>query len=371
MKLVSIVAASLLALCAPFAAQQAKNTEPSTQETSLAAERRELAEIQLLVSAERKFTDAKELLGKLAESLSARTDAEAKSLLDQVKKLDRSVRRALGETVADENSILVNVTTREKGDTVDEAVLAALSRRDMKFIGELGSRAGPGLATAVREDPDALPGEFSDDALFLLLQLDPRRGDELLREMLEHDSFFWRKRVVRALSEASPWQGASLFSTDRPRRWLGAGIQQTLEKYVEDADVGREALRQLGLLSSAGADSAVLLAKIAEGMRSADSLQRRAVQDVLGFHRFEPMRPVLEAALEDEDPSVRLTAARILVNHPDSRALLAHATDAEPEVRKLVAKLLRDLGQSNWREEEPDALARLLAVEDDGIRGQA
>src|SRR6185436_1498171 len=144
-----------------------------------------------------------------------------------------------------------------------------------------------------------------------------------------------------------------------------------LEKYVEDADVGREALRQLGLLSSAGADSAVLLAKIAEGMRSADSLQRRAVQDVLGFHRFEPMRPVLEAALEDEDPSVRLTAARILVNHPDSRALLAHATDAEPEVRKLVAKLLRDLGQSNWREEEPDALARLLAVEDDGIRGQA
>ena len=56
MKLVSIVVASLLALCAPFVAQEPK--KPAAQETSLAAERRELAEIQLLVSAERKFAAA-------------------------------------------------------------------------------------------------------------------------------------------------------------------------------------------------------------------------------------------------------------------------------------------------------------------------
>src|SRR5262245_2918563 len=101
MKLVSIVLVCLVASRAPATGQEAKSPPLATQGASLAAERRELAEIRLLLGAERKYAEAKERLVKLEESLAKRTDADAKTLLGEVAELEKSVRRALGENVGE------------------------------------------------------------------------------------------------------------------------------------------------------------------------------------------------------------------------------------------------------------------------------
>lgn len=378
MKLVSIATAVLLSISAPSFAQEPKKPLPAQQESSLATERRELAEIQLLLGADRKYAEAKERLAKLAETLAKRADADAKALLGEVETLSRSVRRSLGEPVrleaelaGEERAFRFDVTTRPKGDAVDEAVLAALARNDYGFLKELGTRAGPGLAQAVRDDPDTLPGESGRDALRLLLEVDPRRGDGLLYEMLEHDGFFWKKRVVRALGETELWNGGALFSTENPPRWIGEGIRQTLEKYAVDPDVGNDALFELGSLVGKGARSDVFARLLTEGLRSADSTRRATAKSVVRGHRFDPLRTILEAALDDGDADLRIFASSELCGFSEGRALLAHAGDPEPEVRRQILKRLENDDQRNWQEEEPAVLARLLVDEVSGVRKQA
>src|SRR5688572_17598545 len=321
MKLVSIVTVFVVALCAPSASQEPKNPlknpKPAAQETSLAAERRELAEIQLLLGADRKYTEAKQRLGLLVEWLSKRTDEDSRVLLGEVEELSRSVRRSLGETVENGRSVLFDVTTRQMGDTVEEAVLQALARKDKTFLGELGVRAGPGLALAVRENPDELTGDHMVDALFLLLECDPRRADELLRELLGHDDFFWKKRVLRALAYSAPWSGKALFSTESPRRWLGTGIQATLEKYAADPDVGNDAFSRLGGLVNADVDSPVFLRLVTEGLRSPDALRREVTERIVeNQYAPERVRPILERALQDGDAELRGFAAKELAEDP-------------------------------------------------------
>src|SRR5688572_13501835 len=372
MKLVSIVTVFVVALCAPSASQEPKNPlknpKPAAQETSLAAERRELAQIQLLLGADRKYTEAKQRLGLLVEWLSKRTDEDSRVLLGEVEELSRSVRRSLGETVEDGRSVPADVTTRQKGDTVEEAVLAALARKDTTFLDQLGVRAGPGLVLAVRENPDELTGDHMVDVLFLLLRRDPRSADELLRELLERDGFFWKKRVVRALAYSLPWNGKVLFSTESPRRWLGPGIQATLEKYAADPDVGNDAFFHLGELVDAGADSAVFLRLLTEGLRSPDALRRDVAERVVQRQdACERMRPILERALQDGDAELRGFAAQVLAEDPGDRSLFARADDAELEVREAVLQRLEKSDLRQWQREEADALARLVLDEDDEV----
>jgi hypothetical protein len=93
--------------------------------------------------------------------------------------------------------------------------------------------------------------------------------------------------------------------------------------------------------------------------------------DVLRNHRFEPVRAILEAALDEGDSDLRSFASSVLCKHPESRALLAHADDPEPEVRKSVLRLLENAEQRTWQEEEPRALARLLLDGEASVREEA
>lgn len=367
MKRMSIHASFLVSVLAsltsvrPLAAQA--QPDPAQEKASLAAERRELAEIRLLIGADRNYAEAKERLAKLEADLAARPGPEARELASEVERHARDVARALGEAV----------TSRTGGqDELDVAVLAALERKEFGFIRELGRRAAPGLARAVRERPDELTNDAEQDPLRLLMWCDPLAADALLGEQLARGGFLWRKRVARAMESAHLLAQPELWSVDVPPRFLGAGIVRTLETYVEDPDVGMAALTQMIRLARDEAPTPILATMLERHLRGDDSARRaeamRLIRDNSG--RLDP--GLLERLLDDADAELRQLASTVLLEKfPENRSLLAHVRDLDPLVRRDVAQWLIQSDPTGWGEEERSVLVALLSDTEAGVRQRA
>ena len=94
----ALILAILPNLSTAFLQDQHRSDRPAT-EAPLNVERRELAAIQLLLGAERKYSEAKERLVALETRLAGRTEADARSLLAEVQTLlgdPAKARRKLG-----------------------------------------------------------------------------------------------------------------------------------------------------------------------------------------------------------------------------------------------------------------------------------
>ncbi|MSR63579.1 MAG: hypothetical protein EXS08_14170 [Planctomycetes bacterium] len=358
--LTTLVLAFLTSFPQPTFTQEKPAT---TQSASLSAERRELAEIQLLLGADRKYSEAKERLAVLKEKLAKRTDADAKDLLAEVERLDQSVRRALGEAV----SAAANLGE----DKVDEAVLAAIQREDFAFVSQLGKRAVPGLLRAVRENADAFPSDEGKDSLLVLSNIDPLAASRLAGELLGENGFFWKKRVTRLLDPPLQDQ-PGLWTAGSPQQWLGEGLSKTAEKLVDDADVGIVALRFLGELASRGWPSSTFQPALISALRSDDGVRRKGARDVSRSYASTVGVSVYRALLAESDTDLREHAARALAEvFPEDRSLLAKADDPSREVRSFVMSRLERSDKETWHVEERAALTHLLQDEDARIRARA
>jgi hypothetical protein len=341
----------VLVLPNTFAAfQKASSTSaPGT----LAAERRELAEIRLVLEVERDFRGAKPRLAKLVETLAARSEPEAKDLAAEVERVALEVRRALGEDVPGD---------RSGRDAVDRAVQDALVRGDLAFLGQLGRHAVPGLVRAVRAAPGAFPGNGEDDPLVVLAQQDALAASQLAQELIDEEGFFWKKRVVRMLGyvqlDAEP-----LWSSAPESRWLGEGLSRTAEKYAEDPDVGSQAFEFLVALAHRGRRSDAFEPILTRGLRSAEARRRQRAEELVERLPESVGRAGFEAFLHEPDARLRAWAGQMLVHqYPDSQKLLEHVGDADPGVRLTVVRWLGE--RQRWSRDEHAALARLLRDED-------
>jgi len=332
----------------------------TAQAQDLAAERRELAEIRLALGAERTYSDAKARLARLAATLGARSDAEARALLVDVQALEAEVRRALGEAPAQASG----------EDAIDVKVRDALLTNDYGFLLQLGRRAVPGLSEAVRRDPSRFPGDTSVDPLTHLVAIDPLATDRLCAELIGENGFLWKKRVMRILTPALI-ERRELWSADSPKRWLGGGFLATLEKYAEDEDVGNAALYDLAVLSAAGARSSALDGLLLRALRSSDPVRRQMAFDVIRQYGRRAGQPFLESLLAVPEEELRAFAADQLSVTRESEALLARADDPSASVRLALVGWLSKSDKGAWGTRERAALIRLLHDEAEFVRSKA
>ncbi len=353
-------------LALPRVSAQEEPTRPAA-EPSLQSERRELAEIRLLVAADRKFPEARERLETLTAVLRPRSpsDREASELLAAAERLFAEVLRALGLAPAEAGA--------PGQDKVDEAVRKALANGDFQFIEQLGKRAAPGLAEAVRAAAEALPGEAARDPLVLLARFDPQAVDALAGEFLERGGFLWKRRLLRAVEEGGLVEKPEVWPEgERPRRRFQApGILAALERYSADPEVSAEALQLVKVLSDEEALTPALLQAIEGSLRSDDPRSKEAAREAIRWGR-EQVRPLVERLLADPDVELRVFAASWLANWWDAEVLTGAVADADPYVRERVVHWLGHRGEKpQWGESEREALVRLLADAASGIREKA
>jgi HEAT repeat protein len=315
----------------------------------LAAERRELAEIRLLVAAERGYAPAKERLAALATKLGASTEPEAKTLLADVTRFQTEVRRALGEAV--------DATAGQ--DTLDEAVYSALRTGDLPFVHSLGKRAVPALKSWIRAAPDQFTATAEQDPLLTLLQIDPLAADELAGERPEAAGFYWKKRVTRLYDRIRGNEGLRA-----QERWLGVGFTRSAEAWAEDPDVGAAALWFLFENLAYGERAPTFDALVARAFRSSDPSRRQLAMRMDGR---QVGAPVYLALLGEADEDLRRHAADELARHfEEDPALLAYFADPDPRVRTSVAYRLSE--HASGSAEELTALAALLVDPDEHAR---
>ncbi len=316
---------------------------------ALAAERRELAEIRLLLAAERDHAGAETRLAALHAALAARTEAEARDLLAEVERVQAEVLRPLGPAPAGD------------GDLVERAVADALLRNDFGFLAQLGSLSAPAVASAVRGQPDAFPTDPAQDPLDLLARLDFRSADGLVLELLEHPGFLWRKRVARLLWRLEV-ENERRWSREEPPRWLGEGFARFALRYAEDPDVGLNALGFLVRLVQRGWRAPAFDAVLERALRSSDPARRDVAIGCVRSSAQAYGQARLEALLAEPDPRLREFAAQVLAyQFPAATALLALAGDPEPGVRVAVARHMQGaLADGPLDPEREQVLVRLL-----------
>lgn len=243
------------------------------------------------------------------------------------------------------------VGLRFQGDKVDEAVREALSHHDSGFIEVLGRGAAPALARALGEgELDELPPPHGD-AFYMLTSVDHGAAAEVALRHVEEEGLFWKKRVLRAMSEFevltswSQWTRSSTF----PPPYRYPAFLELLESWIDDPEVGDEVLSMLHRVVEYGALTPKLQAALSRALVDEDP-ERRAVAYNLAHVKWahENLRPALEAVLEAPYPEVRIMAAWRLTQLEWSDALAAQVDHPDLEVRKAVAGLLTSRNVSSW-----------------------
>jgi DNA polymerase III delta prime subunit len=322
--------------------------------------RRELAEIRVALSADRAYPEARERLEALRKELEARGDEpEAQALLDEVDRLLGEVRRALGVAAAD-------APAQESQDKVDTEVRRALGNGNSAFITNLGKRAIPALAEDVRTAHDELP-TLEWDALYHLARIDPLAASQLVGELIDQEGFFWKKRVIRTIDETDLPMRPELWSVNAPKRFLGDGLLQFLEKSVGDPDIGNAVLARVENLLPDNL-TRVLRDALVTALHSEDQVRRGTAKEVVRGQ--ESMRPIFEELLSGGDADLRIFAAAQLMNSADADVLLRHMEDPEPKVRYFVANWLANQHLERGPRER-EALARLALDPDPATQGSA
>jgi HEAT repeat protein len=270
-------------------------------------------------------------------------------------------------------------------ESLQALVDEAFDNRDYGSIGEIGAPAFERFAELVLQHADDFPGGAGNDPLGSLLLLDERRAARLLGERLGAGSYLWKKRVLRAMTRAGVLTNGGTWTSTRPFVCLEPEWLELVERMLGERDTAKEALpffteleRRDALTDSLNA--AFRKALVAFGPDFATPAMQ--VFDHTGV--VLSAQPALEAALELPDARLRRFAAEKLVNIERSEALLARASDPDPEVRRQVARaldarevqiyqsaanppLLRNLG-GQIRGADTATVRTLLADADEGIR---
>lgn len=338
-------------LLAPVSSLPQQTGRAARVEDDLEALRRALAEIRVALVADRAYAEAEGKLGALRERLVTRTDADAKALLAELDFLAADVARALG---------------RGSPDVVDRAALEAIERSDWAFVSQLGPRAIPALAEAVRRDPETMAGDVKEDPLYHLTRLAILETDRLAAQLLERGGFFWKQRLLRALSQTSFVNRPEIWSESGPPWTLRThGIVAALERALVDPEVQAVALDLASNLESHGLRLENFERALATGLHASGRLRDVAQQ---AARKVSSGRSAFfESLLEDPDGELRRFAVELLSELENGPTTwFQAATDPDPRVRGQVATALED--SDSWPSFPPDAFLGLLRDEDPWVR---
>jgi HEAT repeat protein len=235
---------------------------------------------------------------------------------------------------------------RNAETSIEANVRAWLSANEVKPIREIGTRAVPALEKIVLENLDGFAMEAGTDPLTLLFELDEARGARLALEQFDKGGFFWRKRILRSMERANvltdpgTWSMAS--EQHVPPILVDFGWLRVLELLLQSEDVRAEALRALRPLAVMDELTPTMQAELTKALTGDQTeLTQAALTAIAECIQRSTVVPLLEAALAAKDVAVRRFAAQLLQNQPESKALLARATDPDGDVRRVVAKSLR------------------------------
>jgi HEAT repeats len=242
------------------------------------------------------------------------------------------------------------VGLRPDTDEVEQAVREALPLYNYGFIQSLGERAAPALAKIVLEDLDRLDRPFSDP-LYLLVGAHAPTALAVMREHLGRGGFFWKKRVLRALSHKS-MKAPAIWDT-RHMPWVCSlpDYLRVLEGLVEDPDVGTEALPLLGNSVTGGALTPKLQGALIRALSSTDLARREAALSLLPSQTYLSYQSLYEAAAQSPFPEVRIVAAKRLVQFQWNDVLAGLAQDPDWDIRRVVTIMLQDRTLSYLRED--------------------
>jgi len=275
---------------------------------------------------------------------------------------------------------------------IEQVVRQAFEIGNPALVYDIGPRAVPALEQLILADPNQFPSEAERDPLVALLAISELRGAALIERNYEAGSFFWKKRIVRAMEQADvltnegTWQETP--DPEAAPRLLESAWLPLLGRMVHDPQIGRDAIRLVEPVAFNDALSPELQEGLILALRSPDPDMVREVLRVLrGTEGKRSVEPVLVAALEHPDREVRRFAAEQLLNYDPSPGLLSAADSPDPLVRRLAAKAMRKRevqrpsyphDHPRWDEVEPEpgeavraALLGLLQDPDASVRREA
>ncbi len=275
--------------------------------------------------------------------------AWAKNIETRYAALDTALVQALLESLNSERLITEGVLIRgaepAERDAVEEAVRGFVERKYEVGLRSFGVRAVPTLRKIVLEDLEAFPGEWQQDALYWLAELDELAAGELVLQELERGGSLWRSRVIRSMSiarvlrESDAWQYGGGFpcSSLRPH-WISV-----VEQLLGFPDSANDAILLLKPVVAHGAVSAAMNTALIAALERGDT---RSIGALIGAleadYRVDAVRPVLDAAVNHENDTVRIFAAGQLVHFEDGwRSLQVRASDPIVAVRAAVVRSLK------------------------------
>ncbi len=258
-------------------------------------------------------------------------------------------------------------------DEISSAVESALAGRDPQVVRDIGPRAVPTLERIVLANPDALPADFNQDPLGILFDLARVRGGRLALDHFDAGGFFWKKRVLRAMSKFSVFNDSATIDPV----WIAL-----LEKLLGDPEVSREALPLVEPVATRDALTAKMREELVHMLDSNDPDLARDVLNPLAYGSGkESAKPVYESLLQHRTEFVRHDAAFRMMEYRSSDAFVACVDHVDAEMRKQLAQFLRprqrQVGstfkslQPTIGPDERKALTRLASDPDPTVRKEA
>lgn len=231
-------------------------------------------------------------------------------------------------------------------DGLEESIRAALSSDSPRLITDLGSRAAPALERIALESPQQLNVRPEFDPVRLLYTVDPLRALHFFREKFDAGGGVWHWRMAQALvtrdllSANSSWMVPTYDDAKaKPNTCALDDLMPLVERLTADESARSVALSLVGSAAKYNGLTPALQETLARYIQDTDAPLRDQVFSTLqGAVDRSTVRPVIEAGLKSADPGVRRRCAEHLANRGPSPALDALASDADPDVRALVAR---------------------------------
>jgi len=288
-------------------------------------------------------------------------------------------------------SLTVGATKAQ--DELDEKLREAIARGNWNLVRQIGSRALPLLEEAVLAGIADFPEYSNNDPYSQMLRVSERSAAAFALRHLDSGGYVFRRRVLRAMGEASVLENqmgnyGERPSTYEPRPCLVQEWPRIEAALLADPDLVREAMALLGgmLLADGVTPEVTSGIRVAlandpdlasDVLREVDEARRR----ISGQRESRVMsaKGIYEILLGHRDAAVRRFAALALLDFPERDALWARADDADAIVRRAVADSLRSHYVNQWFPSvrpklTPNAIAALrvlLRDPDDGVRTSA
>lgn len=242
-----------------------------------------------------------------------------------------------------------------------EAVKVALEAGQFEDVKELGLRAVPALEALVDLSQDAKSafgprGHIPNDPLYWLFELDRERAMQLVRRALDEGRAVDVARVAILMLRTNTLGQDDLWfaSGDGRARFLKPEWQEVITEFLSQGKLPTEhsgdVFDLVNLFAVKGAFSEDLTVAVGDVFFRPDFQELDALRAVLlngNFaltlfrrQRSPTLQPLLDGLVTHPDDAVRLRAAKSLVAHEHSDALLGRFADPNVLVRAEVARAL-------------------------------